>query len=162
MVMIGVFFVLLLFLTKRKNFFPSIHQVGGGNIGAPLFPLGLLVCAIIFWEINPLIFQGAVLIVGLSDGLAGILGQRFGKHSYYITGYKTIEGSLLFFLITLSILLSAFFYYKHSISPSLIFFAVISSLVLSFIEGFFGRGWDNLFIPPCAGLMIYLGFKFIL
>jgi hypothetical protein len=33
-----------------------------------------------------------------------------------------------------------------------ILFVILGSLVVTVVEGLFGRGWDNLFIPICAAL----------
>lgn len=155
-VIIGSCFVLLLFWTAKKQFLSSVHRVENKSFGAILFPIGLTLCAIIFWNINPLIFQGAALILGLSDGLACIFGQKFGRRGYNISGYKTLEGSLMFFLITSIILLSIIFWGKADIGLAEVFFVVLGALALSIVEGLSGRGWDNLFIPLFGGLTIYL------
>lgn len=153
---IGFFFAFLLFWTREKQLLNSVHKIGNENFGAILFPIGLILCAFIFWNINPLIFQGSALLVGLSDGLAGVFGQRFGKRGYNFTGYKTLEGSLLFFLITFIILLLIIFLYQNSIGLSKIFFIALGSLALTLVEGLSGKGWDNLFVTLFGGLIIYL------
>lgn len=151
---IGLFFVVLLFWTKKKQFLNSVHEIG--NEGAILFPVGLIVCALIFWNINPFIFQGSALLVGLSDGLAGVVGQRFGKRRYSISGSKTIEGSVSFFVITLIILVSLVFCSQGNIGLWKVFFIGLGSLAITLVEGFLGNGWDNLFVPSFGGLVIYL------
>jgi len=155
-VTIGVLFVCLLYWTEKRRLLESVHKIGNKNFGAILFPIGLIVCALIFWNINPLIFQSSALIVGLSDGLAGVFGQKFGKREYNFTGRKTLEGSFLFFIITCGILLLTVLFYKDTIGLPKIFLIALGSLGLTIVEGLFGKGWDNLFIPIFAGLTIYL------
>lgn len=154
-IVLGIGFFLLLLFSKRKKILNSIHNINEESMGALLFAPSLTLTAIIFWPTNPIIFQGAALILGLSDGLAGIVGAGYGKKKYSITGIKTVEGSFVFFLITALIL---FFILYASGLPS--FFAIAlfvlgGSLFLTIIEAVFGRGWDNLFVPIIAGLIIY-------
>jgi dolichol kinase len=154
-VILGIGFFLLLVLTKRKKLLQSIHDVDDDSIGALLFAPSLVLTAIIFWNINTLIFQGATLILGLSDGGAGIIGKRFGKNTYRVTGTKTIEGSTFFFLVTFIVLFSSA-YVGNVITFQNMLIVFGSSLVLTIIEAIFGRGWDNLFIPLASGIALYL------
>ena len=108
-VILGIGFFLLLVVSKRKRFLNSIHEIDDYSIGALLFAPSLTLTAIIFWPLNTIIFQGAALVLGLSDGLAGIIGTKYGRRKYRITGIKTVEGSLIFFLTTVSILFSVLY-----------------------------------------------------
>ena len=140
--------------SKRKNFLNSVHKIHEESIGALLYAPSLTLTAIVFWPINQLAFQGAALVLGLSDGIAGIVGRRYGKRKYSITGTKTVEGSIVFFLITaliLSVILLA-----NSSHPFLNKMILVfgGSLLLTIIEALFGKGWDNLFIPLVAGFII--------
>jgi dolichol kinase len=94
--------------------------------------------------------------LGLADGLAGIIGQSLGRRSYDITGRKTIEGSLSFFMISWAILMGLLLYNQSPISGLLMFQAALASLLLTVLEGVTGYGWDNLPVPLLAGLMIYI------
>lgn len=124
-------------------------------MGAILFPFSLFICAALYWPLDPLIFQGAALVLGLADGLAGLVGQRFGRRSYYLTGHKTIEGSLTFFGVTIIILIALTWPLGP---PDQLFWPVIffSSLLLTLSEALFSRGWDNLSTPLAAGWLIYI------
>ncbi|MEK7274446.1 MAG: hypothetical protein AAB110_04240 [Candidatus Desantisbacteria bacterium] len=153
---IGILFAFLLFWTKKRQLLNSIHKNGSENFGPIFFPVGLALCAIVFWNINPIIFQGSSLILGLSDGLAGLFGQRFGKIRYNFTGDKTLEGSLVFFLVAFVILLSILTFHKNTVGFGKISFVLLGALILSIIEGVSGKGWDNLFIPVSGGIVLYL------
>jgi len=69
-VVIGGGFFLILLWTKRKNFLKSVHKINEGSIGALLYAPSITLTAIFFWPINPLAFQGATLVLGLSYGIA--------------------------------------------------------------------------------------------
>ena len=155
LVILGIGFFLLLVLSKRKNLLNSIHKINDESIGALLFAPSLTLTAVIFWPTNPLIFQGAALILGLSDGVAGIVGMRYGKRSYSITGRKTMEGSLVFFLVTTLILLGILYISGNLFTINWALFIFGGSLLLTIVEAMFGKGWDNLFIPIFAGSIFY-------
>lgn len=154
-VVLGIGFFLLLLYSKRKKLLNSVHDINEESMGALLFAPSLILTAIIFWSTNPIIFQGSALILGLSDGIAGIVGARYGRKKYSITGIKTVEGSFVFFLITVLILSGIL--YASDLSPNLneSLFVLGGSLLLTIVEAVFGRGWDNLFVPIVAGLIIY-------
>ena len=153
-VIIGCGFFLILAWSKRKNFLNSVHKINDESIGALLYAPSLTLTAIIFWPINQLAFQGAALVLGLSDGIAGIVGRRYGKRKYSITGTKTIEGSTVFFLITALILSAILFANGGQPLLSKTIFVLGGSLLLTIIEALLGKGWDNLFIPFVAGLIL--------
>jgi dolichol kinase len=92
------------------------------------------------------------LILGLSDGLAGLIGQKIGRRSYRITGHKTAEGSFIFFIIT-SLIFSGLLVYNQSPIGSEI---IVAALLLTLVEGAVSKGWDNLPISLLGGLAIYL------
>lgn len=153
-IVIGGGFFLFLVWSKRKNFLNSVHKINEESIGALLYAPSLTLTAIVLWPINQLAFQGAALVLGLSDGIAGIIGRKYGKRKYSITGTKTVEGSIVFFLIT-ALILSAILL-ANSSQPLLIkmMFVFGGSLLLTIIEALFGKGWDNLFIPLVAGFIL--------
>jgi len=125
-------------------------------VGAALFPFSLTVCALLYWPVNPLIYQGAALILALADGLAGLIGQQLGQRAYQITGHKTIEGSFIFFLITVSILLGLHLFQQNDFGPVQILGSVTAALSLTAVEGLVGKGWDNLPVSLLGGLAAYL------
>jgi len=76
---LGAIFTVFLYWTEKKHLLNSVHKIKRKSYGAVFFPLGLMISAACFWNINPLIFQLSVLIEGLSDGLAGVFGKGYGK-----------------------------------------------------------------------------------
>ncbi len=155
-VVIGGGFFLILLWSKKKNFLNSVHKMSEESIGALLYAPSLTLTAIVFWPINQLAFQGAALVLGLSDGIAGIVGRRHGKRKYSITGTKTVEGSVAFFLITVLILSAILLANSSQPLFSKMIFVFGGSSFLTIIEALFGKGWDNLFIPLVAGFILLL------
>ena len=151
---LGIGFFLLLIITKRKKILNSVHEIGEDSIGALLFPVGVVLTALIYWPINILIFQGSVLILGLSDGFAGLIGKRYEKNVHMIYKNKSVEGSLVFFFLTFIILIYLL-NLNGTLEWSIIPLILIISLLITVAEIMFDRGWDNLFVPIVAGLLIY-------
>lgn len=154
-VYIGIGFSLLLFFTKRAHFLGSIHSAHEDSAGAILFVPSVTLCAILFWPINPLIFQGACLVLALADGLNSIVGAYLGKHLFSITGPKTLEGSIAFFFITTIVLSGILFAHGTIAEPAMLFYIFASSLILACVEALFGKGWDNVFVPLAAGAILF-------
>ena len=85
----------------------------------------------------------ALLISVLADGGAAIVGSRWGRHK--IIGKKTLEGSLVLFLI-------AFALAALLVGPLLA--AFVGAIVATFVELLPIN--DNLMIPIAAGLAMHL------
>ncbi len=153
-VVLGIFFFLLLLFSKRYKVLKSVHENDTGSHGAFLFPITIIFVALLFWSYNPVIFQGAILILGFSDGMAGIIGNRYGKHKYNLTGLKTVEGSLTFFLVTLFIF-SSLLIHESNFSLNKIQAVLMGTLAVTLVESLFSKGWDNVFIPISSGIVLY-------
>ncbi len=154
-IILGVGFFLLLLFSKRKKLLNSIHATEDYSTGALLFAPSLMITALIFWPKNILIFQGATLILGLADGIAGIVGAKYGRKRYKITGSKTIEGSVCFFFVTVFVI-CGILYINGGLTFDKSLVVLGSSLILTIVEALFGNGWDNLFIPIISGTILYL------
>ena len=154
-VALGIFFALVIFISKRKYLFKGIHYKTGLGIGEIVFPLGIAVSALIIWPLSVYAYQGACLVLGFSDGLAGYVGSIYGNRGYTLFGgRKTFRGSAVFFLITLAIF---FFYYLTVGGPAsflILILIPIYAMGITIVEASLISGWDNLFIPLTAGFAL--------
>jgi len=148
-VLFGIFVSVILFITKKSRLLDSIHKSENASLGSILFAPGLTLAAIFFWPVEIVIFQVSVLILALSDGFAGIVGRKFGRKYYSITGRKSYEGSLCFFLISFVLLLVM-------IGNSSLLQLILVPLILTGVEATLSKGWDNLILPLIAGILVYL------
>ncbi len=159
---IQAFFIVIavtvfVFLSKKIRLFKSIHHEDGSSVGEVVYPLGIALSAILIWPISVLAFQGSCLVLGFSDGLAGYFGKKYGKRKYKLFGgEKTIEGSTVFFLSTLTIFISYQFIYGNSISVLGILLIALYSIIITSLEAILTGGWDNILIPIAAGLSILM------
>lgn len=153
----GFVFTFVLFVSKKNYILKSIHDEKGASIGEILYPLGLTLSALIIWPFSILAYQGSCLVLGVSDGLAGYLGNRHGKRNYSaIGGSKTIEGSIIFFVFTAIIFCGYYFLYATHVSLPGIALLLLYTLAVTFAEAVFSGGWDNVIIPVAAGSALLL------
>ena len=111
--------------------------------GTLSFVLVAIICGTIYYKQ----FAGvlAMAMLGWGDGLAPIVGTRYGKMKYHILSDKSVEGSLAF--LVGSIAAGLFFSYlivPQSFHPSNI---VAIAVIATIVEGVSPKELDNLTIP---------------
>lgn len=140
---IALLFLVVMLVSRRAKLFRSIHDVKRQSYGELLFPLGVALTAWLFPIAH--IYTYAILIMSVSDGLAGLLGSKFGKMKYTLgSAHKSYIGSTVFLITALVIGFS--FSWSYSI--------IAISLVLTLVEAASTRGVDNVLLPPVAALLL--------
>jgi len=87
--------------------------------------------------------------MGLSDALAGFVGERFGRHNIVFLGNKkSAEGSTAFFICTL--ILTVLFL------PTLGYHVVLIPAILTVVEFSMTFGLDNLVLPILGAALFEL------
>ena len=137
-------FIILTFLMSPYSPIKVHDKISASGHG-----FGLVYCAIswtvlaFFFYNQPWIIAVGIAAMSYGDGMALLIGGKYGKHQYNISGdNKSIEGSLgMFFVlvITLGIIL---FYYQVTIPTLLIIPGV--ALIATIFEGITPKGLDNL------------------
>ena len=148
-IVIGSLFAAILLFAERLKILPSITKVTRKSYGSILFPVGLIASGLLFWNTNTPAFQLSVLVLAISDPVAGAVGHKLGRKKF-LTG--TTVGSLAFFLVTAVIFVS-FGLFLGSFSIKNLFYFATFSFVLTIVEAGTTRGLDNLVLPPIAGLL---------
>lgn len=117
----------------------SIHDVRRKTFGEILLPLGILTSYLISGPTTT--FTVAVLILSISDPLAGIIGELklFNK--------KRLAGSAFFFL-------SAFFILVLFFKAQQLMSLLAIALVVTIVEKYSTYGTDNLSIPLSVSLLL--------
>ena len=88
--------------------------------------------------------------LGWGDGIAPVIGKRFGKHKYKILSEKSIEGSLAFLIF--GFLAAVFFNYL--IFGKIGFIQIlITGIVAMISEAISPRDADNLIIPIVISIL---------
>ncbi len=135
-------------LSYKFPLLPGINSVGRQSLGTFFYAVSIGVLIAWFWSIEqPQYAALGILVMTWGDGLAALVGQRFGNHRYKVWGIqKSWEGSLAMaavsYIVSSLILLSV----QGSIWQTWLISLVIA-LVATSLEAFSKFGIDNLTVP---------------
>ncbi|HET6924665.1 MAG TPA: hypothetical protein VFH39_02460 [Candidatus Saccharimonadales bacterium] len=148
----SVAFLLVVGLSKYFNIFRAIHSVTRPTLGELYF--GLAVGLTTFVTDRPALYAAALLQMSLADGLAAVIGVRFGRgNGYRVLGaLKSLAGSGTFLLTSYVILLSLSVFSTHLAIPYCLGIAVAAAV----LENVGLRGLDNLLVPLFVAGMLRL------
>jgi phytol kinase len=136
-------FVLAVVVSQKFNIFKAIHSVQRPTWGELYF--GLSVGVIAFMTHDPAIYAVSLPHMSLADGLAAIVGVKYGaSQAYRIFGArKSLAGSATFLVVSTSLLAS---YCVNQGEPFTAWFVLVA-LGATLLENVAVRGLDNLLIP---------------
>ena len=149
---LGVLFAGVMAASQRLSIFRAIHGVSRRTYGEILFPLGIAALALACPDHTS--FAYGVLVLGLADGLAALVGERYGRRPIPLlaTG-KTLWGTAAFvtasFVVGAALLLAAGAPAAYALAG-----AAAMAIVLAPIELLLTYGLDNLALPLAAGLLV--------
>jgi len=127
----------------RLMVFQSIGAVERLSYGEVLFALAIGGLTLITH--SPAIYAAAILHLSVADGLAALIGTRFGKKTRYrVFGHtKSIVGSGAFFITSL-LILSVYGYVSGAVSLS---WVMGGAFVATILENIGIYGIDNIIVP---------------
>ncbi len=147
-------FIPLTFLLSPYSPLKLEHKVSsyGHGLGLVYYSISWTLLALLFFN-QPWIIAIGIAAMSYGDGLASLIGEKYGKRKYNILGDpKSVEGSLAMLITLLVTLPIIFIYYNQPINWPLI--AAIAATA-TIIEGATPKGLDN--ITACIGAVtIYL------
>lgn len=143
-------------LSYKFPILPGINSVGRKSLGTFFYALSIGILVAWFWYIQqPYYAAIGILVMTWGDGLAALIGQKYGKHLYKIGGIqKSWEGSLTMaivsFFVTSVILVAV---QGNSWQIYLVSLAV--ALVATALESFSKLGIDNLTVPIASAALCF-------
>ena len=148
-------FILLTFLMSPYSpiKFNDRISTSGHGMGLVYYAISWTVLAFFFYDQQWIIAVG-IAAMSYGDGMAALIGEKFGKHKYNIFGdKKSFEGSIAMFLVlivTLGIVLA----YYNIFTANFIIIPVVA-LIATIFEGITPKGLDN--ITACfSAVGVYL------
>ena len=129
---------------------PGINSVRRQSLGTFFYAVSIGVSIAWFWPKQlPQYAALGILIMAWGDGLAALIGQRFGRHPYQVWGEKkSIEGSLTMFLVSLAVSLPLLLLVGPSGNIWLSgVTAIATAIVATGLEAVSKLGIDNLTVP---------------
>lgn len=153
-VAMAVILLLGVYITKHLKWFKSIYAVGRITYGELSYAVAIAMSALLFER--PAVFALAIINLGFADGLAAIIGKKYGGKRYRVfAGYKTVAGTAACFLFAL-ISGAVFWYAVDTVTgTSLAYMAIYTigaGLAITLGELAGQKGLDNLAIPLITGL----------
>jgi phytol kinase len=143
-------FIIVVSLSKKLQVFTAIHSVQRPTWGEVLFGFAVGLTAVITpskWG-----YTLALLHMSLADGLAAIIGVRYGmKNRYLVLGSpKSWVGTATFFVVSLIL----FAGYCSVTGAGFSLWYVGIALVAAALENVAVRGFDNLVVPLAVALSL--------
>jgi phytol kinase len=154
----SIFASILTLLSYIFPLLPGINSVGRQSLGTFFYAMSIGILIAYFWHLQqPQYAALGVLVMTWGDGLAALIGQRFGQHKYKVWGLqKSWEGSLAMlvasYIVSSLILLGV----QGNIWQTWIV-SLIVAVVATGLEAFSIFGIDNLTVPlGSAALCLWL------
>lgn len=149
-------FVVLNYISYRRDIFKSVETGEKGNLGTVYFPISFAIIICLFWT-RPHLLAASLMPMTWGDALAAILGRRYGQRKYSILGStRSVEGSLAMFLFSwLSTFLALLL-----LSPlgwqACFLYALALAVFATLVEALSPWHIDNLTVPLLSAALLYL------
>lgn len=151
--LLSLAFIVVVAFSKYFRIFQSIHSVQRPTWGEFLFAASVGLLA--FATHHHHIYTVALLEMSLADGLAAVVGTRYGANYRYIVfgSPKSVVGSLTFFVVS-CLLLSGYSVVTMGILMSPLVLLLIAAGA-TLIENIAVRGFDNLLVPLFVAAILF-------
>jgi phytol kinase len=134
---------------------PSINSVGRKSLGTFFYAISIGILTACFWDNYPQYTTIGILIMTWGDGMAAIIGQRFGKHPYQVFGItKSWEGSLTMIAVSYLVTSLVLLYVQGIIWQTWVVAALVAVIATS-LEAFSKLGIDNLTVPVGSAVFCF-------
>lgn len=131
----------------RESVGRVMHTVDRRSIGDICWPIGVGI-TFVAADGRPVSFCAAILVFAFADPAAALVGTRHGSHRYKAAGgYKSVEGSAAFFIITFMIVAAAALIANPVGIAEASAIATTIATLLTLIEASVCRGLDNALVP---------------
>jgi phytol kinase len=135
---------------------PGVNSVGRKSYGTFFYSVSMGLLIAIFWPLHhPEYAVLGILVMAWGDGLAAIIGQRWGRHPYQIWGNsKSLEGTatllLVSYLLAICILSIA-----NGNLPIVWLIGVPVAIIAVLLESLSQFGLDNLTLPLGVAILAF-------
>lgn len=146
-------------LSYRFSLLPGINSVGRKSLGTFFYALSIGLLIFWFWPLQqPQYAAIGILTMTWGDGLAALVGQRYGEHPYQIWGEKkSWEGSLTMLLVSYVVCAGILFGVQGAIASTW-WIAGVAAVTAAALESASKYGIDNLSVPlGAAAVCFWLG-----
>jgi len=151
----GLIFSAIALASHHTNILPMLNDVGRKTYGVFYYALSITVLVTLLWTDYPQHAVIGVMVMSWGDGMAALIGKRFGKHIFVHLGNKrSVEGSLAMFATSMIVVL-CIFAIDHGIRPSDISIAMPIAAIAALLEAYSPGGMDNISVPLSSAFLSY-------
>jgi phytol kinase len=166
-IMVAAPFVLLTFLVSPYSPIKSLKGMlfglkdttqKGHSLGLVFYAISYTVLAALFFD-TPYIIAAGILPMAYGDGLASLIGERYGGRKYKILSQKSLEGSLAVFAGSFLSLVFGLLFYSlfHQFSPvEIIVLPLWTAVTATVVEAISPLGFDNITVPIICSVSFFL------
>jgi phytol kinase len=135
---------------------PGVNSVGRKSYGTFFYAVSMGLLIAIFWPLqHPEYAATGILVMAWGDGLAAIVGQKWGRHPYKILGNsKSVEGTATLLLVSY-IITTIILYIAHGNLPIVWLVGIPVAIVAVILESISQFGLDNISLPLGAALLAF-------
>ncbi|DAC72441.1 MAG TPA: phosphatidate cytidylyltransferase [Thermoplasmata archaeon] len=152
-------FILFTFLMSPYSPIKSMRgktSEAGHGLGLVYYAITWTVLAYVFFDHREIIAMG-ILAMSYGDGLASLIGIKYGKRKYTIfKDTKSYAGSIAMFMCTFLLLMIALLFYTMPVTTRVVAYLLCMAGVATIVEGATPLGLDNLSVPFIVALMYWL------
>ncbi|MBD2248252.1 diacylglycerol/polyprenol kinase family protein [Nostoc sp. FACHB-888] len=143
-------------LSYRLPILPGINSVGRQSLGTFFYSVSFGILVAWFWYLQqPQYAALGILVMTWGDGLAALIGQRFGKHKYKVFGTeKSWEGSLTMMLVSY-VVCSLILVGTQENSWQTWAVSLLVAVIATALEAVSLLGIDNLTVPLGSAALAY-------
>jgi phytol kinase len=144
-------------LSYRFPILPGINSVGRQSLGTFFYAVSVGILIAWFWHLQqPQYAAIGIMVMAWGDGLAALIGQRFGQHKYKVLGaQKSWEGSLAMALVSYFISSMILLSVQGNILSTWVVSLAIA-LVATSLEAISFLGIDNLTVPLGSATVAFM------
>jgi len=163
-IIVETFFLLSMFVARYLyehfsrlpwvRYLGRVYSVGRVSYGDFFYPISAI--TITFFANSEYVFAASILILGLADAVAALVGKRFGKgNSYRIFGQKkSLAGSTAFFVVA-AVIIGIFSILGWGTAEHVNIMAILGiALIVTITENLGVYGSDNLLIPIVSTVLL--------
>lgn len=152
-------FAVILLLSLKYQFLPSINAIDRESHGSILYPVAVYTCFLLYEYrgFDLMFFYAPMLVLAIADPMAALFGKRWPKGAFTIgKDTKTLMGCSAFFGSALLILVGLSGLFNLEISFASVYRLILVALGATLAEAVSGKGSDNLTIPLAVVLLLNL------
>jgi phytol kinase len=135
---------------------PGVNSVGRKSYGTFFYAVSMGLLIAIFWPLkHPEYAAIGILVMAWGDGLAAIIGQKWGRNPYQILGNsKSLEGTATLLLVSY-IVTTVVLYITHGNLLYVWLVGMPVAIVAVILESISQFGIDNITLPLGAAMLAF-------